>query len=49
MPLDLHEEGLPENPDLKVAQWLFLLNIDEAGVNKDDIWRQLQAVIQKDC
>lgn len=50
MPLGgIDEEGLPRNPDLEAAQLKFLLTLEDAGTDKDDIWRKLLEVIKEKC
>jgi 26S proteasome regulatory subunit N7 len=48
MPLDkLDEEGLPRNPDLKLAQWKFLLTLKDSQTDKAAILSQLMAAIEE--
>ncbi|XP_003382982.1 PREDICTED: 26S proteasome non-ATPase regulatory subunit 6-like [Amphimedon queenslandica] len=48
MPLEnLDEEGLPRNPDLQIAQWRFLLTVEDALINKETVWEQLMAAIKE--
>ena len=48
MPLEnLDEEGLPRNPDLQIAQWRFLLTVEDALINKETVWEQLMTAIKE--
>lgn len=50
MPLEgIDEEGLPHNPDIEAAQLKFLLTLENAGVDKEGIWRQLLKLIEDKC
>ncbi len=48
MPLDgIDEEGLPHNPDLEAAQLKFLLTLESAQIDKEDIWQKLLEIIKE--
>lgn len=48
MPLEgLDEEGLPRNPNLQLAQWRFVLTLDDGLVDKQTFWDQLLEVIKE--
>ena len=50
MPIEgLDEEGLPKNPDLQLAQWLFLLTVDGNMVDKPAVWGELKSAIKEHC
>ena len=46
MPLEnLDEEGLPRNPDVRLAQLKFLLSIEDSSVDKDAVKAELMTAI----
>ena len=48
MPIEgLDEEGLPRNPNLQLAQWRFILTLDDGLVDKQTFWDQLLEVIKE--
>ena len=48
MPLEgIDEEGLPHNPDLEVAQLKFLLTLEDAEVDREEVWQKLLEVIKE--
>lgn len=46
MPLEnLDEEGLPRNPDVRLAQLKFLLSIEDPSIDKDAVKAELMIAI----
>lgn len=47
MPVEnLEEEGLPNNPNLKIAQWKFII-CNPDGVNKEQAKKNIMAAVKE--
>ena len=45
MPLENLDEGLPRNPDVRLAQLKFLLSIEDSSIDKDAVKAELMTAI----